>query len=230
MQWHQMNSSNLNLRLFRNVLLPTTRSLAPGTVNLRHHAVTVEVMRRLCRGRRYLAARAGNLRCPLQARPSSSTTTLLRDANQATFTPATATLNTANITTTAMAPVAGTDYVEQWIPGFGGHQFYTRTYASRSPRAVVLFVHGFAEHIGRYEHAHVKYPPRGITVFAFDLRGYGRTALDKKHKSNDSAYGKTNWEWQMQDIEFFGRYLKKEYPDVPLILMGHSAVRSMLHG
>lgn len=115
-------------------------------------------------------------------------------------------------------------FVEAWLPGFDGHQFYTRTYPATFPKAVVLFVHGFAEHIGRYEQAHVQYPPRSVTVFAFDLRGYGRTALDGAHKSKDAAYGKTNWGWQMQDIEFFGKRLAQELPGIPLFLMGHSAV------
>ncbi|KAI0687103.1 lysophospholipase [Cytidiella melzeri] len=120
-------------------------------------------------------------------------------------------------------PVAGKDYVESWVAGVDGHRFYTRTYAATFPTAIVLFVHGFAEHVGRYEHVHVKYPARGITVFSFDLRGYGRTALDAANKANGGGYGKTSWKVQMQDIEFFGRYLEKEYHGVPLFLMGHSA-------
>ena len=88
----------------------------------------------------------------------------------------------------------------------------------------MLFVHGFIEHIGRYEHAHVKYPARSITVFAFDQRGFGRTALDTAHRSKDSGYGKSSWALQLADIEHFASYLRKEYPEVPLILMGHSAV------
>ena len=124
-----------------------------------------------------------------------------------------------------MTAEPGKNYIEAWLPGVGGTQFYTRTYPATFPKAIVLFVHGFAEHVGRYEHAHVKYPTRGITLFAFDLRGYGRTALDHEKKSKDSAYGKTSWHMQMQDIEWFGRYLEKENPGVPLFLMGHSAVR-----
>ncbi|EKM53358.1 uncharacterized protein PHACADRAFT_259675 [Phanerochaete carnosa HHB-10118-sp] len=119
--------------------------------------------------------------------------------------------------------VSAVDFIEQWLPGYDGTQFYTRTYAATFPKAIVLFVHGFAEHIGRYQHSHARYPARHITVFAFDLRGYGRTALDTEHKSKDSAYGKTNWDWQLRDIEFFGQYVAKQYPGTPLYLMGHSA-------
>lgn len=124
-------------------------------------------------------------------------------------------------------PPSAVDFVEQWLPGPDGHQFYTRTYPATFPKAVILFVHGFAEHIARYEHAHVKYPARSITVFSFDLRGFGRTALDSTHRSKDSGYGKTSWALQMADIEHFGKYLAKEYPGVPLFLMGHSAVRTI---
>ncbi|KAI0076518.1 lysophospholipase [Panus rudis PR-1116 ss-1] len=115
-------------------------------------------------------------------------------------------------------------YTETWLAGPDGHQFYTRTYAAPAPgpRAVILFVHGFAEHIGRYEHVHIDYPKRGITLFSFDQRGFGRTALDKEHRSKDASYGKTSWKYQSGDIEWWAKYLTKEYPGVPLFLMGHS--------
>ena len=123
-----------------------------------------------------------------------------------------------------MQAAPGKDYIEAWLAGPDGHQFYTRTYPAASPKGVILFVHGFAEHVGRYEHVHVKYPSHGITIFAFDLRGYGRTAFDAKHRSKNSAYGKTNGMAQSADIEHFGHHLARQYPGVPLFLMGHSAV------
>ncbi len=117
-------------------------------------------------------------------------------------------------------------YTAAWSPGHDGTQFYTRTYSASSPRAVVLFVHGFAEHIARYEWAHGVYASKGITVFTYDQRGFGRTALDKDNKSKDSAYAKTSWHDQFSDIEFWLKHLKKEYPELPLFLMGHSMVRT----
>ena len=61
-------------------------------------------------------------------------------------------------------------------------------------------------------------------VFAFDQRGFGRTALDTTHRSEGSAYGKTDWEHQMGDIEYFLTYLSQQYPGVPLFLHGASMV------
>ncbi|KAI0669585.1 lysophospholipase [Trametes maxima] len=113
-------------------------------------------------------------------------------------------------------------FTETWLPGADGIQFLTRTYPASSPRAVVLFVHGHAEQIGRYEWAHGEYAARGITVFAFDQRGFGRTALDFENKSRGSAYGKTSWQEQLSDIEWWAKWLKRRYPELPLFLMGHS--------
>lgn len=113
-------------------------------------------------------------------------------------------------------------YLEAWLPGRDGLQFYTRTYPATFPKAVVLFHHGFAEHCARYEHVHARYPANHITVFAYDGRGFGRTALDPAHKS---PYGKTSWQHQLADLEFWAQHLAKEYPNTPLFLMGHSMVR-----
>ncbi|KAI0338376.1 alpha/beta-hydrolase [Trametopsis cervina] len=124
-----------------------------------------------------------------------------------------------------MASDSKAAFEEKWLADDDGHNFAVRVYAApaASAKAVLLFVHGFAEHVGRYAHVHPQFVQRGITVVAFDLRGYGRTALDTEHKSKDSAYGKTNWKAQMRDIEFFGRYIAKEYPGLPIFLMGQSA-------
>jgi hypothetical protein len=39
-------------------------------------------------------------------------------------------------------------YAEEWIAN-GNTKFYTRIYSVPNPRAAVVFVHGFIEHIGR---------------------------------------------------------------------------------
>ncbi|PIL33649.1 hypothetical protein GSI_04272 [Ganoderma sinense ZZ0214-1] len=128
-------------------------------------------------------------------------------------------------TPNAPAAPAPPAFTEAWLPGPDRTQFYTRTYPSASPpRAVLVFVHGFAEHVGRYEWAHGVYASRGVTVFAYDQRGFGRTALDQAHRSAGGGYGRTSWHAQLGDIEWWVRHVKKEYLDVPVFLMGHSMV------
>ncbi|KAI0667865.1 lysophospholipase [Trametes maxima] len=113
-------------------------------------------------------------------------------------------------------------FKESWLAGYDGTQFYTRTYTADSPRAVLLFVHGFSEHIGRYEWAHGVCASQGVTVFAFDQRGFGRTALDAAHRSKKSTFGKTSLHDQLSDIEWWVKHLNREYPGLPLFTMGHS--------
>ena len=118
-------------------------------------------------------------------------------------------------------------YTESWLPGRDGIKFYTRTYpAHASPRAAVIFVHGFAEYVARYEWAHGVYASRGITVFAFDQRGFGLTALDRENKSKESKYAKTSWIEQFGDIEWAIGQGRKAINggNVPVFLVGHSMV------
>lgn len=119
-------------------------------------------------------------------------------------------------------------YVESWLSGPEEHRFYTRTYAAtETARAVVVFIHGFAEHVGRHEHAHRHWQTKDLTVFTFDQRGFGQTALDAGRKSKDAAYGKVTFEHQMRDIDFWVRHVKTQYPDLPIFLVGQSMVSTV---
>jgi acylglycerol lipase len=113
-------------------------------------------------------------------------------------------------------------YTEAWLVGPQSTNFYTRTYFATEPKAVLVFIHGFAEHVGRYTEAHPQFAARGISVFTFDQRGFGKTALDAENKSPSSAYGKTTGEHQMDDIHWAIEHGKKEFPGLPVFLSGHS--------
>ncbi|KAG6837818.1 hypothetical protein H0H93_016186 [Arthromyces matolae] len=117
-----------------------------------------------------------------------------------------------------------TPFSEAWLSGPKATQFYTRSYIPSNPRkAALVFIHGFAEHIARYTHFHPLISHHGIAVFAFDQRGFGKTALDTEgNKSKSSAYGKTSWSEQMSDISWAIEHTKKTFPGVPVFLMGHS--------
>jgi len=122
-------------------------------------------------------------------------------------------------------------YSEAWLAGPNSTQFYTRTYepTPNPVKAAVVFIHGFAEHIGRYTHFHPLLAARGIAVFTFDQRGFGLTGQDTKgNKSKDSTYGKTCWKAQMGDIEWAVKHTQKLFDGVPVFLMGHSMVRVWL--
>ncbi|KAI0341093.1 lysophospholipase [Trametopsis cervina] len=127
----------------------------------------------------------------------------------------------------------GAPYTERWLQGPLETSFYTRLYEPPplTPlRAVLVFIHGYLEHVGRYTDANVKWASRGVAVFAYDERGFGRTALDKDHKSPDSVYGRTGGaKERMSDIEWAVKYTKGLFGNgVPLFLMGHSMAGGMV--
>ncbi|KAF7316057.1 Hydrolase-4 domain-containing protein [Mycena indigotica] len=75
-------------------------------------------------------------------------------------------------------------FTESWRLGPADTNFYVRVYEASDARAILVFVHGAAEHCGRYTDMHTALArDHGILVFAYDLRGYGRTAKDGTHKS-----------------------------------------------
>jgi acylglycerol lipase len=118
-------------------------------------------------------------------------------------------------------------FTDAWRPGPYGTNFYTRTFSASAPRAVLVFVHGAAEHCGRYTEFHrLLAAEHDVSVFAFDQRGFGQTALHPTHRSATSAYGKTDWSMQLDDVEWALRRARDEFPDLPMFLMGASMVRA----
>ncbi|KAF6763006.1 Alpha/Beta hydrolase protein [Ephemerocybe angulata] len=118
------------------------------------------------------------------------------------------------------------EYTEAWLVGPQSTQFYTRTYLPPAPtpaKAVLVAVHGFAEHVGRYTHFHPLVAKKGVAVFAFDQRGFGLTALDTEgKKSRGSSWGKTCWAHQMEDLNWAINHAKEAFKDTPIFLLGHS--------
>ncbi|PWN86578.1 alpha/beta-hydrolase [Acaromyces ingoldii] len=112
-----------------------------------------------------------------------------------------------------------------------GLEFRTRkwlpsTIASKPPRAAVVFVHGFIEHVGRYNHVFPSFAQANIYVVAFDQRGFGETW--SKHKEAKKQHGNTTWKQQFEDLADLIKLQRKELDDkfgkdvVPIFLMGHS--------
>ncbi|GAO51665.1 alpha/beta-hydrolase [Saitoella complicata NRRL Y-17804] len=97
-------------------------------------------------------------------------------------------------------------------PTSPSHRLYSKTWTpTPAPLARVLFVHGFAEHIERYDHVFQLLASKGVEVVAWDSRGFGRSATEKKE------WGVTGGsEVQMGDIQWM---VHTHRPD---FLWGHS--------
>lgn len=125
---------------------------------------------------------------------------------------------------------------EDWIEGPGALSFYSKAYTPTStPRAHIVFAHGFMEHIQRYEHVFDRWMLHGYSIFAFDQRGASflslalypvqeqkkSTGFGKTGQKNDQQ-GITSWPKALADLDYFINREATSHPDVPLFLFGHS--------
>lgn len=92
------------------------------------------------------------------------------------------------------------------------------------PRGVVQLVHGYGEHAGRYGRVIADLTAAGLTVYADDHRGHGRTGR-RQYGDDPSQLGKLgpggipaaiDAIWQLTEI------IRAENPGLPLILLAHS--------
>ncbi len=89
-----------------------------------------------------------------------------------------------------------------------------------NPRAVVQISHGMIEHIGHYTELISRLLDAGIAVFANDHLGHGKTAASEEEYG---VFGKKGArEFVLRDLHTVTELARREYPDVPLILIGHS--------
>jgi len=106
----------------------------------------------------------------------------------------------------------------EWVKGPLDVSFYTKTWKPTGEvKAAVTFVHGFVEHVDRYDHVFEKFAEEGIFVFGFDQRGFGQTGAKTK------SLGVTSWQQAFSDISFFIAHTASLVPpSTPVFLVGHS--------
>ena len=86
-------------------------------------------------------------------------------------------------------------------------------------KGVLQLVHGMCEYKERYEKTMEFFTEKGFVVACYDQRGHGdsvQTAADR------GWFGDRSGKAIVEDCAQVVRYLKTEYPDLPLNLFGHS--------
>jgi len=98
----------------------------------------------------------------------------------------------------------------------GDVSLYTKSWLPEGPpKATLIFIHGFNDHINRYYILFPYLASRGIAVHGFDQRGWGRSV---KSPSQRGATGPTSL--VVSDIASF---IRTHLPSsVPLFVAGHS--------
>jgi len=92
-------------------------------------------------------------------------------------------------------------YYQCWLP-------------AKVPGAILLVVHGLAEHSGRYLNLVNYFVPRGYAVYGFDHRGHGRSAGRRGYVSHFTDY--------LNDLNTFVNIVRNKHVDTRIFLVGHS--------
>ena len=100
-------------------------------------------------------------------------------------------------------------FVYKWLPD-----------DASSIKGAVQIAHGMAEHAARYERFADALTKAGYAVYANDHRGHGKTAGTQE---NVGYFADENgWERVVNDMHALTGIIKKENPNKPFFLFGHS--------
>ena len=88
------------------------------------------------------------------------------------------------------------------------------------PRAVLQVSHGVAEYVLRYEPLAEYFTARGFAVAGHDHLGHGGSVAPGGARLYFGPKG--SWNWVVDDLYTRYNLLKKQFPDIPLFLLGHS--------
>ena len=92
-------------------------------------------------------------------------------------------------------------YYQCWLP-------------ANEPKAILLVVHGLAEHSGRYSNLVTYFVRKGYGVYGYDQRGHGKS---------DGLRGYVDrFLYFMDDLDNFLRLVHSRHRDVKIFLVGHS--------
>jgi alpha-beta hydrolase superfamily lysophospholipase len=117
------------------------------------------------------------------------------------------------------ARLAELDNVEYRSGRFSGCDgtplFYQAWLPRRSrPRAVLVNLHGLGDHSGLYPRLAEHFPSRDIGLYAYDMRGNGRSPGQR-------AYVRS-WDDFRGDLQAFLEVVRNWEPELPLFLLGNS--------
>ena len=92
--------------------------------------------------------------------------------------------------------------------------YYQCWRAAKNEKAIIVLVHGFGEHSGRYMNMVNHMVPLGYSIYSYDHRGHGRSKGEPGHV--------LNWAEFREDLKLFLSLVRDAHPELPIILMGHS--------
>ena len=108
---------------------------------------------------------------------------------------------------------------EFYLPSNGAGRIHCALWTPETaPRAVVQIIHGIAEHIGRYDHFANFLTERGFVVCADDHMGHGLSV----EEGGTYGYFHGGWMAAVKDERTLFEEMKRCYPGLPYLMLGHS--------
>jgi alpha-beta hydrolase superfamily lysophospholipase len=101
-----------------------------------------------------------------------------------------------------------------FVSGDSGQVYWQSWDPEESSRAVLLLVHGLAEHSGRYEGFAEFFTSAGFAVHALDHPGHGRSDGHRCHIRRFADFTNT--------LDRYLALVREAQPNAPVVLVGHS--------
>ena len=106
-------------------------------------------------------------------------------------------------------------HIEDTFQGIGNVNLYCQGWLPpREPEAVILIVHGLAEHSGRYASMARYFVSKGLAVYGFDLQGHGKSEGSRGYVERFSRY--------LDDLDTFLNIVRSKHGAARIFLWGHS--------
>jgi alpha-beta hydrolase superfamily lysophospholipase len=101
------------------------------------------------------------------------------------------------------------------FPGVGGIDLYYQSWHPEGKaRAILAILHGLGAHSDRYSHVVQHLIPKQYSVYAFDLRGHGRSPGQRGYINA--------WSEFREDLGAFLELIQTQNSGCPVFLLGHS--------
>lgn len=83
----------------------------------------------------------------------------------------------------------------------------------------LIIAHGIGEHVGRYQELAEKLNSKGISVFAMDCIGHGKSIGPDQMPM---YFGENGWDFVVEDLISLNKIVKEKYPKIPCYMLGFS--------
>jgi len=96
----------------------------------------------------------------------------------------------------------------------GLNLFEQKWHPVSEPKAVIIIIHGYAEHSGRYAHVAEYLVNHGYAVETFDLRSHGKSDGKKTYIRSFDEF--------LSDVDLFLKRVQQQHQRKGIFLLGHS--------